>query len=178
MAQGYWDQVVAMLKPGDIVIMQFGHNDNAPPHRCTAWVKKPGQQRRYGPHLGLVHAQIHRRRPSQRRHACDMYPDTAQYMGNGKIAHQTDSHADWARTVAKSEAVPLLDLNELIASRYDSLGEEAVTALFADKRVHTSREGAELNAAVVILRSGASRKTRSPLISGPNPLQSGKCKEQ
>ncbi len=30
MAQGYWDRVVAMLKPGDIVIMQFGHNDNGP----------------------------------------------------------------------------------------------------------------------------------------------------
>ena len=30
MAQGYWDQVLAMLKPGDIVIMQFGHNDNGP----------------------------------------------------------------------------------------------------------------------------------------------------
>jgi lysophospholipase L1-like esterase len=26
--QGYWDMVLAMLKPGDIVIMQFGHNDN------------------------------------------------------------------------------------------------------------------------------------------------------
>ena len=27
-AQGYWDRVLAMLKPGDVVIMQFGHNDN------------------------------------------------------------------------------------------------------------------------------------------------------
>ena len=27
-AQGYWDLVLAMLKPGDVVIMQFGHNDN------------------------------------------------------------------------------------------------------------------------------------------------------
>src|ERR1017187_9652797 len=69
---------------------------------------------------------------------------------NGKIARQDDSHADWARAVAKSEAVPLLDLNELIASLYNPLGEEAVTALFADKRVHTSKEGAEMNAAVVI----------------------------
>ncbi len=28
MAQGYWDRVLALLKPGDVVIMQFGHNDN------------------------------------------------------------------------------------------------------------------------------------------------------
>ena len=51
---------------------------------------------------------------------------------------------------AKSEAVPLLDLNELIAARYDPLGEEAVTAVFADKKVHTSKEGAQMNAAIVI----------------------------
>ena len=69
---------------------------------------------------------------------------------NGKIARQTDSHADWARAVAKSEGVALLDLNEVIARRYDPMGETAVTALFADRRVHTTRAGAELNAACVI----------------------------
>ncbi|MBV8834510.1 MAG: lysophospholipase, partial [Acidobacteriaceae bacterium] len=26
--EGHWDRVVAALKPGDFVIMQFGHNDN------------------------------------------------------------------------------------------------------------------------------------------------------
>ncbi|MDP9172124.1 MAG: hypothetical protein M3N54_16015 [Acidobacteriota bacterium] len=28
MAQGYWTSVLALPKPGDLVIMQFGHNDN------------------------------------------------------------------------------------------------------------------------------------------------------
>src|SRR6266700_7112320 len=28
--QGNWEKVKAMLKPGDIVIMQFGHNDGGP----------------------------------------------------------------------------------------------------------------------------------------------------
>jgi lysophospholipase L1-like esterase len=27
---GYWDEVTKMLKPGDLVLMQFGHNDNGP----------------------------------------------------------------------------------------------------------------------------------------------------
>src|SRR5262249_32125590 len=27
---GHWDRVLAMLKPGDYVMMQFGHNDNGP----------------------------------------------------------------------------------------------------------------------------------------------------
>src|SRR6516164_2986704 len=28
--EGLWDQVVAVLKPGDFVLMQFGHNDGGP----------------------------------------------------------------------------------------------------------------------------------------------------
>src|SRR6267142_1840260 len=28
--EGHWDQVVSQLKPGDYVIMQFGHNDGGP----------------------------------------------------------------------------------------------------------------------------------------------------
>ena len=42
---------------------------------------------------------------------------------NGKIARPRDSHADWAREVAKAQGVGLLDLHELIAGRYDSMGE-------------------------------------------------------
>jgi DNA-binding NtrC family response regulator len=62
----------------------------------------------------------------------------------------TGTHADWARDVAKAENVPLLDLYNRIAVRYDPMGETAVTELFAEKRVHRSRAGAELNASVVV----------------------------
>ena len=30
LTQGHWDRVLAMLKPGDFVMMQFGHNDGGP----------------------------------------------------------------------------------------------------------------------------------------------------
>jgi hypothetical protein len=60
-----------------------------------------------------------------------------------------DSHADWARAVAASEQVALLDLHERIAQRYEALGPGAVAPLFADERVHTTVAGAELSAQVV-----------------------------
>ena len=151
MAQGYWDRVVAMLKPGDIVIMQFGHNDNGP----TAPLHGVGDETedRNGVTMHTWGWYMRKYIADARAKGavpviCTLIP--RNIWENGKIARQTDSHADWARAVAKSEAVPLLDLNELIATRYDALGEEATTSLFADKRVHTSKEGAELNAAVVI----------------------------
>jgi len=144
-----------MLKPGDIVIMQFGHNDNGP----TAPLHGVGNETtdtedRNGSVTLHTWGWYMRKYIADARAKgavpviCTLIP--RNIWENGKIARQTDSHADWARAVAKSEAVPLLDLNELIASRYDPLGEEAVTALFADKKVHTSKEGAEMNAAVVI----------------------------
>ena len=39
---------------------------------------------------------------------------------------------------------------EIIARRYDALGEEKVEPLFGDPHTHTSRAGAELNAECVV----------------------------
>jgi hypothetical protein len=44
----------------------------------------------------------------------------------------------------------LIDLYELTASRFDKLGQEKTTELYADKRVHTTAAGAELDAACVV----------------------------
>jgi hypothetical protein len=43
-----------------------------------------------------------------------------------------------------------VDLNNIIADRYDQLGEAKVEPLFGDPHTHTSRIGAELNAECVI----------------------------
>jgi hypothetical protein len=51
--------------------------------------------------------------------------------------------------VAVTEGVAFIDLNELVAQRYEALGAAQVETLFADEHTHTSRAGAELNAAVV-----------------------------
>ncbi len=151
MAQGYWDRALELLKPGDIVIMQFGHNDNGP----AAPLHGVGEETEdragntihtWGWYMRKYVADA--RAKGATPVICTLIP--RNIWENGKIARQTDSHADWARAVAKSEQVPLLDLNELIARRYDPLGEPAVTALFADKRVHTGKEGAEINAEIVV----------------------------
>ncbi len=175
MAQGYWDGVLGLLKPGDIVIMQFGHNDNGP----TAPLHGIGEETEDRANTAGGKETIHTWGWYMRKYVADARAKGATPVigtliprntwENGKIARQSDSHADWARAVAKSESVPLLDLNELIARRYDALGETAVTALFADKRVHTSKEGAEMNAEVVIgaLRALPANPTAAYLSSSP-----------
>ena len=54
-----------------------------------------------------------------------------------------------------------IHLNELIAAKYDELGEEKVEPLFADAHTHTSRAGAELNAEIVI--RGLNGQKKNPL---------------
>jgi len=50
------------------------------------------------------------------------------------------------------------------------MGEEAVTALFADRRVHTTRAGAELNAALVIAALHRLPQDATAKYQRPTPL--------
>jgi hypothetical protein len=66
------------------------------------------------------------------------------------VARKKLDYAGWAAQVAEAGKVPLVDLNEIIARRYDELGAENVEPLFAGPHTHTSRAGAEWNADAVI----------------------------
>jgi lysophospholipase L1-like esterase len=66
----------------------------------------------------------------------------------GKI--RREDYAKWAAEVAKSEGVPFLNLNDIIALRYEQLGSEKVEAFFGDPDTHTTLEGAAINAQAVV----------------------------
>jgi lysophospholipase L1-like esterase len=164
LTQGHWDRVLAMLKPGDFVMMQFGHNDSGPlddPARARGTIRGTGDETReidnpitkrhevvrsYGWYLKkfIADAQARAATPI----VCSPIP--RKIWKDGKIARSADSYQQWAADVAKSENVAFVDLNEIIAMRYDALGPEKVEPLFADPHTHTSRAGAELNAECVV----------------------------
>ena len=89
---------------------------------------------------------------------------------DGKIVRSSESYQKWAADVATSEEAPFVDLNEIIAARYDQLGPEKVEPMFGDPHTHTSRVGAELNAECVI--AGLKAIESKPLA----PYFSGKAK--
>ncbi|MBI4625720.1 MAG: rhamnogalacturonan acetylesterase [Verrucomicrobia bacterium] len=171
---GYWDLVVAKLKPGDVVMIQFGHNDNgarAPlkgigeevEERENPTTKQKSPMHTWGWYLRryLNDARAKGATPV----VCSLIP--RKTWKDGKIARTSDSHADWARAVAKAEGVAFVDLHEIIARRYDELGPEKVNAFFADERVHTSAAGAELNAACVV--SGLKSLPQNPVAAYLKP---------
>ncbi len=163
LTQGHWDHVMRMLKPGDFVIMQFGHNDSAPlndDRRARGTIKGVGEEaeeidniltgrhevvRSYGWYLRRFISDT--RSKGATPIVCSLVP--RKIWKDGMIARGRDGYAGWAGQVARSEGAPFVDLNELIAARYDELGPEKVDALFADAHTHTSDAGAVLNAEIV-----------------------------
>ena len=63
--------------------------------------------------------------------------------------------------MAEHEHVGFIDLNNIIADRYDALGEAAVEPLFGDPHTHTSLAGAEINADAVV--TGLKRLKNDPV---------------
>lgn len=172
--EGHWADTLALIKPGDIVLFQFGHNDGGIPDEPTrARSSLPGT----GDRTLDIHNPILKRDETVHTFGwymtkyvtdtkakgatpilCSLIP--RKTWRDGKIARNTSDYAGWAKEVAGTEHVPFIDLNNIIADRYDALGEAAVEPLFADPHTHTSLAGAELNAASVV--AGLKRLPKDP----------------
>jgi len=153
---GHWENTLKLLRPGDVVMIQFGHNDNGArgalrgvgtesEEQVDAQTKVKERVETFGAYLRRYVADI--RAKGATPILCTLVP--RNIWQDGRIARSPDTHADWARAVAAAEKVPLVDLHERIALRYDSMGATAVAPLFADERVHTTVAGAELSARIV-----------------------------
>jgi len=153
---GHWENTLKLLRPGDVVMIQFGHNDNGArgalrgvgtesEEQVDAQTKVKERVETFGAYLRRYVADI--RAKGATPILCTLVP--RNIWQDGRIARSPDTHADWARAVAAAEKVPLVDLHERIALRYDAMGATAVAPLFADERVHTTLAGAELSARIV-----------------------------
>jgi lysophospholipase L1-like esterase len=162
--EGRWDELLAMLKPGDFVVFQFGHNDSGPlDDTARARGTLPGvgdETREIDNPITKEHEVVHTYGWYMRKYVADTLakgatpivcsPIPRKIWSEGKVVRNAASYGGWARQVAAAERVEFIDLNEMIARRYDALGEARVEPLFADPHTHTSRAGAELNAECVV----------------------------
>ena len=164
LTQGLWEDTLLAMKPGDFVIMQFGHNDSSAINdtsRARGVIKGVGEETEEidNPVTGREET-VHtygwylRRFINDTRAkgatpiVCSMVP--RKIWVEGKIDRNSEDFGAWAREVAEAEGVAFIDLNDMIARRYEAMGEGKVNALFADAHTHTTAEGARLNASVVV----------------------------
>jgi lysophospholipase L1-like esterase len=164
MTQGHWERALSLLKPGDFVVMQFGHNDDGPLNdttRARGTIKGCGDETQEIDNLltrkhEVVHSYgwylRHFIREAKAKGVTPIVcsPVPRKVWKDGKISRSTDNYAGWAEKVAAEEGVAFIPLNERVAQRYDAMGPEKVDAMFADPHTHTSLAGAQLNASIVI----------------------------
>lgn len=162
LTEGLWDQVLSSMKPGDFVMMQFGHNDGGPLNdtsRARGSIKGVGEETEEIDNLiTKKHEVVHSYGWYLRKYVADTKakgatpiicsPIPRKIWKDGRIPR--DQYARWSEEVAKTENIAFVDLNDIIARQYEEMGAEKVEPLFADEHTHTSLTGAELNATSVI----------------------------
>jgi lysophospholipase L1-like esterase len=173
--EGHWAKTLALIKPGDVVLIQFGHNDGGPiddPARARASLPGVGDETKEIDNPILKkHETVHTfgwyltqyvndtRAKGATPILCSLIP--RKIWKDGKIARGTTSYGGWAREVAEAKHVGFIDLNEITARKYDALGEAAVEPLFGDEHTHTTLAGAIINAESVV--SGLKALPNDPL---------------
>ncbi len=162
--ENQWKETLAFVKPGDIILFQWGHNDDGPlddPARARGTLHGVGDETREIENPILkIHETVHTYGWYLRKYVEDTKakgaipiicsPIPRKTWKDGKVVRNAANYGGWARQIAAQEHVGFIDLNEIIARKYDILGEEKVDLLFADPHTHTSRAGAELNAECVV----------------------------
>jgi lysophospholipase L1-like esterase len=160
-----WPRTLVLVKAGDFVIMQFGHNDGGAVNdtsRARGTIKGVGDETQEVDNLiTKQHETVHSfgwyekqmitetRAKGATPMVCSLIPRNT--WKGGQAARNKNDYAGWAGQAAIAEQAPFLDINEIIAREYDQLGQEQVKPLFiVGAGPHTSRAGAETNAACVI----------------------------
>jgi rhamnogalacturonan acetylesterase len=163
--EGLWDQVLSGLQRGDFVLMQFGHNDGGAINddsRARGSLKGTGNEAEEIDNLlTKKHEVVHTFGWYMRKYLADtkakgaipivLSPIPRNIWQDGKVVRASSDYGKWAAEIAKSEGAFFIDLNELVARRYDALGPHKVKELyFGEDHTHTTPAGAQVNAEAVV----------------------------
>ena len=170
--EGRWATTIAALKPGDFLLMQFGHNEGSPPDTTKAGrrgvLRGTGEETRslvwpdghpetvntYGFYLRKFIREA--RSKGATPVVCSMIPRNE--WKDGKVIRASNDFGKWAQEVAQQEGVTFINLNEITALKYDKLGPVEVKKLFPGDHTHTNEAGAIINAESVVDGLKANKK--------------------
>lgn len=159
--EGLWTEVLDMLKEGDYLMIQFGHND-------SGHIDKPKFR---GSLKGMGDESQTIMRPDSTEEVVHtygwymkQYVTEAKAKGvdvfilsqiprnewpDGKVERQNHYTAGWAKEAAEQAGAFFLDLHNTVAVKYEKMGKEKVKPFFPKDHTHTNLQGAQLNAKTV-----------------------------
>jgi lysophospholipase L1-like esterase len=164
--EGRWDKVLAEIKPGDFVLVQFGHNDAGDYHDPKAKgrpsLKGEGDDTAEAFKSDLKTMEtIHTFGWYMRKYSSDAKVKGATVIllsmvphkdwKDGKIVRrEQDTFVKWTANAAEKTGAQFIDANNIIAEGFERLGQEKVNSFFGDARTHATPEGAKYNAAAIV----------------------------
>ncbi|MEO7101442.1 MAG: rhamnogalacturonan acetylesterase [Luteolibacter sp.] len=162
--EGRWKEILDALKPGDFVIIQFGHNDVGPLDdkgkfrgsikgigEETEKVTKPDgsieEVHSYGWYLREMARSA--REKKAKVILCSPIPHM-KFDRDGKFVQDWKEMRGYVEATAKSEHAVFLDLADQIGRAYGKLDKATIESFFADKGTHTNATGSLFNAKIVV----------------------------
>lgn len=161
-SEGLWDKVLAGVQKGDYVFIQFGHNDAGPLNtgRARASLRGNGDNdTTVVMELTGKEEIIHSFGWYMRKYALDVKAKGATPIllshiprnmfttkDSTNVIRNNDSFGKWTKDAALMTKVSFIDMNELVANKYDKMGKDSVQLMFFGDHTHTSLLGAQLNA--------------------------------
>jgi lysophospholipase L1-like esterase len=171
--EGRWDKVLAEMKRGDFVLIQFGHNDvgkyDDPAAKGRPSLKGEGDDTAEVTKPDGSKETVHTFGWYMRKYCtdaeakgvsvilCSMVPHK-NWNGDKISRAEQATFVKWTADAAKATDAQFIDLNEVIAEGFEKAGKEKVDTFFGDARTHSTPAGAKFNATCVI----AALKTLDP----------------
>lgn len=164
----HWEQLLADVKPGDLVLIQFGHNDGGalndeppPPLRARGTIPGLGEETKEIDNvITKKHEVVHTFGWYLRKMIADVTAKRASPIvlsltlrnrwSEGKIERGSGRYSQWSRDVAKAAGVPFIDLMNTQADKFETMGEAKVQALYPQDHTHFNAEGADLHAETIV----------------------------
>ncbi len=165
-----WKDLQPRIKKGDFVIIQFGANDNGGAKgkgglsgiSDITEMNNAETVHTFGWYLKQFVAE------TRAQHAmpilCSLTPRKGWSADGKQFKRDNRTHAAWAEQVAKETNTPFVPLYDLIATKDEQLGTEAVDRLYVPlpkEKLHTGWEGAVVNAECLV--SGLKALPADPL---------------
>jgi lysophospholipase L1-like esterase len=173
--EGLWDAMLAQVKAGDLVLIQFGINDTGAINdasRARGSVPGVGEETQEIDNLlTKKHEVVHTYGWYLRKMIADAKARGAapillgltirNVWRDGKVERAYGRYNQWAADVAKTAGVPFLDVTDSVAGKYEAMGEEKVKAIYIQDHTHFSLVGADMHAVAVV--AGLKALTPNPV---------------
>lgn len=139
------DKVLMQMKPGDWLLIQFGHNDqkaNWPQTYAEAGTT-------YRAYLAAYIAEARRRGATP---VLVTSPERRNFDASGHIVPSLGDYPETMRDLSREFHVPLIDLNRASIALYEALGPDRAPAMFNDEgrdKTHYDNWGAWMTARII-----------------------------